>query len=255
MSDATPSPLQQFADKTILITGASSGFGKLLAEKLSAANAKLVLGDINMEALTSLKNNLPGETVIQHCDVTQEAQVEKLVNAASEHFGRLDIAINNAGMSSPMKSLLDTSEADMDLNFAVNTKGVFFGMKHQVPLMLAQGEGCILNVASMAGIGGAPKLTAYAAAKHATVGITKTAAVEFAKKNIRINAVCPFYVATPLITNSEMNDKMDLLSQGSPMKRLGSPEETVNAMLLIIDPGNTYMTGQTIAVDGGLSAF
>ena len=247
--------MQQFTNKVVLITGAASGFGKLLAEKLSAAGAKLVLGDINTEALNSVNERLPVAAVIQHCDVTQENQVEKLVNAASEHFGRLDIAINNAGIASPMKSLLETTEADMDRNFAVNTKGVFFGMKHQIPAMLAQGEGIILNVASMAGVGGAPKLTAYVAAKHAVVGITKTAALEFAKKNIRINAVCPFYSPTPLLTDPDTSDKLAFLAQGSPMKRLGSPEEIVDAMLLIIDPNNTYMTGQSIALDGGVSAF
>lgn len=247
--------MQNFTDKVILITGAASGFGKLLAEKLSAAGAKLALGDLNEEGVKAVAESLPGESVALACNVTQEAEVKALVDTAVETYGRLDIAINNAGLSTPMKSLLETTEKEMDLNFAVNTKGVFFGMKHQIPVMLKQGEGCILNVASMAGINGAPKLTAYVSSKHATVGITKTAAVEFAKKNIRINAVCPFFSPTPLVTGGNMADKQDFVAQGSPMKRLGSPEEMVNAMLLIIDPANSYMTGQAIAVDGGVSAL
>lgn len=246
--------MQNFTDKTVLVTGAASGFGKLLAERLSAAGAKLVLGDRDTEGLSAVEQSLPGEVVAQACDVTKEDQVEALVQAAVTRFGGLDIAVNNAGIAPPMKSLLETTEADLDLNFAVNTKGVFFGMKHQVKVMLTQGHGCILNVASMAGIGGAPKLAAYAAAKHATVGLTKTAAVEFAKKGIRVNAVCPFFSPTPMVANVSSPDQQAMLAQGAPMKRLGSPDEMVNAMLLIIDPANSYMTGQAIAVDGGMSA-
>ncbi|MCB1678040.1 MAG: SDR family oxidoreductase [Halioglobus sp.] len=247
--------MQGFHNTVVLITGAASGFGKLLAEKLSAAGARLVLGDSNAQGLQRLQEDLTGDVIVRSCDVTDETQVQGLVRAAVSDFGRLDIAINNAGISSPMKSLIDTTEADMDLNFAVNAKGVFFGMKHQLQAMLPQGEGCILNVASMAGIGGAPKLTAYCAAKHAVVGLTKTAAAEFARKNIRINAVCPYYSPTPLVTDSDLGGMQDFLSQGSPMKRLGTPEEIVSAMLLIIHPTNTYMTGQAVAVDGGVSAL
>lgn len=157
-------------------------------------------------------------------------------------------------MSTPLKSVLETTEQEMDLNFAVNTKGVFFGMKHQIPHMLKQGEGTILNVASMAGVNGAQKLTAYVASKHATVGITKTAAIEFARNNIRINAVCPFFSPTALVIDGFGTDRMELLAKSNPMKRLGSLEEMVSAMLLIINPDNSYMTGQAIQVDGGFSA-
>lgn len=247
--------MQQFANKVVLITGAASGFGKLLSTRLSALGARLVLADLNEEGLQVVQNGLTGENHLCVCDVSSEEQVRKLVQVAVSHFGQLDIAINNAGISSQMKDLIDTTESDLDLNFAVNAKGVFFGMKYQVKAMLSQSEGCILNVASMAGIGGAPKLSAYAAAKHAVVGITKTAAAEYAKDNIRINAVCPFFSPTPLVTESTMSGMQDFLSRGSPMKRLGTPEEMVNAMLLIIDPANTYMTGQAIAVDGGVSAL
>lgn len=247
--------MSSFSNKVILITGAASGFGKLLAEKLAAAGAKLVLGDSNEEGVKAVADSLSGEVLARRCDVSKEDEVQALVDAAVETFDRLDIAINNAGMGTPSKSLLETTEQDMDINFAVNTKGVFFGMKYQIPPMLKQGGGVILNVASMAGIGAAPKLVAYAASKHATVGITKTAAVEFARKNIRINAVCPFFSPTPMVAGSDLADKQDFLAQGSPMKRLASPEEMVNAMLLIIDPSNTYMTGQAIPIDGGVSAF
>lgn len=247
--------MQDFNDKTILVTGAASGFGKILAQKLSAAGAKLVLGDRNSDGLETVKASLPGRVVAQSCDVTKEAEVASLVEAAVQHFGSLDIAINNAGAGNPPKPLIETTEEEMDFNFAVNAKGVFFGMKYQIKAMLPQGHGTILNVASMAGLGGAPKLTAYSAAKHAAVGLTKTAAVEYAKHNIRVNAVCPFYSPTPLVTDTPIAEMQDFLAKGSPMKRLGQPEEMVQAMLMIIDPANSYLTGQAIAVDGGVSAL
>ena len=190
-------------------------------------------------------------------DVSREANVKALVEAGVERFGQLDIGVNNAGMSSPMKSLLDTEESDLDLNFAVNAKGVFFGMKYQIRQMLAQGGGTILNVRSMAGLGGAPKLAAYCAAKHAVVGLTKTAALEFGRKNIRVNAICPFYSLTPMVTESlEADpDAQQRLAAGSPMKRLGQPQEVVSVMLMLCAAENSYMNGQAIAVDGGVSAY
>jgi NAD(P)-dependent dehydrogenase (short-subunit alcohol dehydrogenase family) len=246
--------LADFNDKVILVTGAASGFGKLLAERLSAAGAKLVLGDINTESLQAVADSLPNDVVSIPCDVTSESQVKALSELAVERFGRLDIAINNAGMGTGMKSLLDTTEAEMDINFAVNTKGVFFGLKHQIPHMLKQGGGSILNVASMAGLSGAPKLASYAAAKHAVVGLTRTAAVEFAKQNVRVNAICPFFTPTPL-TDAMGQETLAFVAKGSPMKRLGTADEIVTTMLSIIDPQNSYMNGQAIAVDGGVSAL
>lgn len=247
--------MSNFSEKVILITGAASGFGKILAERLASMGARLVLSDLNVSGVEAVAKSLDAQVVTCACDVSKERDLEALCQLARETYGRLDIAINNAGIASPMKSLLETTEQDMDLNFNVNAKGVFFGMKYQIPLMLENGGGSILNVASMAGINGAPKLGAYAAAKHAVVGLTKTAAVEFARKNIRVNAVCPFFSPTPLVTEGLNPEFVAVAEQGSPMKRLGTPEEMVNAMLHIIAPDNTYLTGQAIAVDGGVSAF
>jgi len=244
-----------FRDKVVLVTGAASGFGKLLAQKLAVRGARLVLGDINESGLRDVADSLAVEAVTAVCDVSVESDVRAMVELAVARFGRIDIAINNAGISTPMKSLVETTEGDMDRNFAVNAKGVFFGMKYQIPVMVSQGGGSILNVSSMAGILAAPKLTAYTAAKHAVVGMTKTAAVEYARKNVRINAVCPFFSPTPLVTEGIDPDVAALVATGSPMKRLGDPEEMVNAMLHIVDPDNTYLTGQAIAVDGGVSAL
>lgn len=244
----------EFAGKRVLITGAASGFGKLLSEKLSAQGAELVLGDIDDVRLRDVATSLTGADRFVRCDVSQEEDVKALCALARDTFGGLDLAINNAGFAPPMKSLLETSEEEFDRCYSVNAKGVFFGMKHQIPLMLDQG-GAILNVASVAGLSAAPKLSAYAASKHAVVGLTRTAAVEFARSNVRINAVCPFFSPTPLMTESEFADREDFLAAGVPMKRLGEPVEIVETMLSLLRPANSYLTGQAIAVDGGVLAL
>jgi len=253
-------PLLDYTDKVVLITGAASGFGKLLAQSFSERGAKLVLGDLNEEGVQAVAASLDGPVAAMACDVSKEDQCAALVEAATELYGRLDIAINNAGIAQPFTPLHETTDAIFDLQMDVNVKGVLYGMKHQIAVMKAQGEGVILNVSSMAGLNGAPKIGAYSAAKHAVIGLTKTGAVEYGKSGIRVNCVCPFFTLTPMVTDSEMTagnpEQMEaFLSQGAPMKRLGQPHEITNVMLMMCSPGNTYMTGQCVAVDGGVSAL
>lgn len=253
-------PLLDFRGQRVLITGAGSGFGALLAQQLADRGATLLLGDIQAAPLEELVEKLRKRGVAvqaQLCDVASEAQVRALVRQAEQSFGGLDMAVNNAGIAHPFTALEQLDEATFDRQMAVNVKGVLFGMKYQIPLMQQQGGGAILNVSSMAGIGGAPKLAAYAAAKHAVVGLTRTAAVEQARRNIRINALCPYYSHTPMVDDGGLADDSTqaMLASGSPMKRLGRPEEIVAVMLMLLSPANTYMTGQTVAVDGGVSAF
>ena len=146
--------IDSYAGQAVMITGAASGFGALLASELAAMGARVALGDLNVDALERVAAPLRAagaDVIAQRCDVRVEAEVAALVQAAAERFGRLDVGINNAGIAPPMKALIDTDEADLDLSFAVNAKGVFFGMKHQIRQMLAQRSGVILNVASMAG--------------------------------------------------------------------------------------------------------
>ncbi|AXM94500.1 3-oxoacyl-ACP reductase [Pseudomonas plecoglossicida] len=247
-----------YRGQVVMITGAASGFGALLAERLAGLGARLVLGDrdvVGLERVAGALREAGAEVLAVPCDVTREVQVKALVEAAMATFGRLDVGVNNAGILTPMKRFVDTTEEELDRSHAVNTKGVFFCMQQQIRQMLPQGGGVILNIASMAGLGGAPKLAAYAAAKHAVVGLTRTAAVEYARRGIRVNALCPFYSATPMVTDSEVGEQQQFLAQGSPMKRFGTPEEIVAAMLMLCAKENSYMTGQAIAVDGGISAF
>jgi NAD(P)-dependent dehydrogenase (short-subunit alcohol dehydrogenase family) len=254
--------LLDFTDKVVIITGAASGFGELLSGELASRGAKLVISDINEAGVNKVAEALTAkgyQAIAMTCDVSKEADCKTQVETAVREFGGLDISINNAGIAPAMMSLTETDEATMDLQFQVNVKGVFFGMKYQIPAM--KQDGVILNVASMAGLCGAPKVISYAAAKHAVIGMTKTAAVEYARKGIRANAICPYYTLTPMVTgehsdgSKEVEEIEAFLGPGSPMKRLGRPQEIVNMMLLTLSPGNTYMTGQTIAVDGGVSAF
>ncbi|WP_323847266.1 SDR family oxidoreductase [Microbulbifer magnicolonia] len=255
-------PILDFRGKVALITGASSGFGNLLARELGARGAKLVLGDINQADLMTLADELGGAGIdvrAQRCDVSSEPDCAALAELAQMAFGGLDIAVNNAGIAPPMMAVEETTEAEMDRQYNVNLKGVLFGLKHQLPLMKGKG-GAILNVSSMAGLGGAPKIASYAAAKHAVIGLTKTAAVENAKYGVRVNAICPFFTLTPMVTGIEspgvsQQDFQAFLASGCPMKRLGQPEEVIAAMLMLLSPKMTYVTGQALAVDGGLSAF
>lgn len=251
--------LLDFTNKTAIITGAANGFGKRLAIELNKRGCNLVLSDINEDGLNDTHSQLsePSRAFTMVGDVANESNSKKLVELAIAKFGSLNIAVNNAGIAHEMAASHELTESIFDSQFAVNVKGVAFGMKYQLPAMLEAGHGHILNISSLAGLGGAPKAGAYVAAKHAVTGLTKTAAVEYARYNIQVNAVCPFFSPTNIMNVDGLNteEARAMLAKGSPMKRLGDPQEMVNVMLLILSPGNTYMNGQTIAVDGGVTAW
>lgn len=250
-------PLLDFTDKVAVITGAAQGFGKLLAESLAERGAKLVIGDIKETEVMAVAENLSakGAAVIgMRCDVSNNDNCKAMVDAAVKNFGQLNIAVNNAGVAHEFMPLHEIDESIMDSQFAINVKGVQFGMRYQISQMLTQGEGAILNVSSMAGLCGAARGSAYAMAKHAVIGLTKTGAVEYARSNIRINAICPFFTLTPMVTSFADETMQGKMSKGAPMGRLGEPKEIVAMMLMMLSPANTYMTGQCIAIDGGVSA-
>jgi NAD(P)-dependent dehydrogenase (short-subunit alcohol dehydrogenase family) len=219
-----------------------------------------VLGDINEDAVESLAEKLRTEgreAVAQLCNVALEEDCSLLVAKAVDTFGRLDIAVNNAGISHDIMPFEEIEQSVWARQWEVNVNGVQFGMKHQIVQMKRQGSGNILNISSMAGIGAAPGIAAYSAAKHAVVGITKSAAAELGTANIRVNAACPFFSLTPMIVESSVAVKNGLeaaesaLSRGCVMKRLGQPDEVANTMILLLSPANTYITGQCIAISGG----
>ncbi len=252
--------LLDFSDQTAVITGAASGFGKLLSHDLGIRGCKLVISDLDTDGLMATESELKNagvDVVAIAGNVTSESLSKQLVETAVAQFGKLTIGVNNAGIAHQPAPIHQMTEEIIDLQMAVNVKGVMFGMKYQLPAMLQQGQGHILNVSSLAGLGGAPKGGAYAAAKHAVSGVTRTAAVEYGRKNIRVNAICPFYSPTNILNVDGYNtpEAQAQLAQGSPMKRLGSPQEIVNTMVLMLSPMNSFMNGQTVAVDGGVTAW
>ena len=251
-------PLLDFTGKVAVITGAAQGFGKLLAEELAQRGAKLVISDINEAGVHKVADAIAStgaKIIALKCDVAKKEDCKAMVDAAIEHFGRVDIGVNNAGVAPGFSALHEIDEAVMDSQFAINVKGVQFGMSYQIEQMLTQDGGAILNVSCMAGLGGAPKGGAYCMAKHAVIGLTKTAAVEYGRHNIRVNAICPYFTLTQMVTDIADDNLQAKMSLGAPMKRLAQPEEVVAMMLMMLSPKNTYMTGQCIAIDGGVSAY
>jgi NAD(P)-dependent dehydrogenase (short-subunit alcohol dehydrogenase family) len=251
--------LLDFSDSVGIITGAGSGFGRALAQALNQRGAKLILTDINEKALQASHDSLVNPSIAHTfaCDVSKESSSQQTVAIALKHYEKLDFAVNNAGIAHPQSAIHELTEEMYDQQFAVNVKGVGFGIKHQAIAMLKQGSGHILNVSSLAGLGGAPKGGAYSAAKHAVIGLTRTAAVEYGRYNVRVNAICPFFSPTDIMNIEGLISAQDKqkLGMGSPMKRISEIHEIVNVMVLMLSPANTYMTGQSIAVDGGVTAW
>lgn len=247
-----------FAGKTVLITGASGGFGAATAKAFAEAGAKLVLGDISADGLGE---GLSGEVVSLVGDVRDPAYSLELVKLALDKFGSLDIAINNAGIVHTPAKIPDLSEAECRKVVDVNLLGVFWALQAQLPVMETQfaetGQNCaIVNVASVAGLGGAPRLSIYGASKHGVVGLTRTAALENARKGIRVNAICPSFAATAMAGDAVDDPEVEAhMTRGVPMRRLATVNEVVQAILWAADPANSFTTGQNIAIDGGLGAL
>ncbi len=249
-----------FTDQVVLITGAASGFGQLAALRFAEAGAKLAICDVNEEAMQSVAEKIRtdgGEALAMTCDVSSNDQVKAFIAACVEKYGQLDIGINNAGISHPKKRLHQLEESNWDQTNGVNQKGVFLCMKYELTQMVEQGSGVILNIASAAGIMGSPFLSIYSSGKHGVVGLTKAAALEYGKMNIRVNAICPAFAKTPLVENSlnaAGGKSRENLMAGNPMKRLGEVEEIVQAMLWACCKDNSFMNGAVVPLDGGLAA-
>lgn len=257
--------MRRFDGLVTIVTGAAGGFGKALAERLSAEGAQLVLSDIRDEALHALAASLGGNAAVRAGDVSQEEHSRDLVALALERFGRLDVAFNNAGIAHGFSKLAQMDSGEARRVIEIDLMGVFYAMKHQLPVMEQQFRdagkgGAIVNVASVAGIAGAPRLGIYSAAKHGVVGLTRSAAAEYASKGIRINAVCPSYARTPMATDTlgliadDAASAEKELTRGVPMRRLAEVNEVIEVMMFAGSPANSFMTGQTLAVDGGITS-
>lgn len=252
-----------FEGKVVMISGAASGFGRLAAHRFAAAGARLSLADVDGHGLAETAKDI--DAVTMHVDVTLSEDQARWAEVTLAAFGTIDIALNNAGVIGRMARIPDLPVAEFDRMMAVNVRGIFLAMQHQLPVMANAGGGAVLNTASAAGLLGAGFLAAYAASKHAVIGLTRSAADEYARNNVRINAICPSFADTPMLDQiaDEMADGRDLshadatsrITGRVPMRRAATADEVVDAMMWIVDPANTFMTGQAIAIDGGLTAI
>ncbi|WP_265518572.1 SDR family NAD(P)-dependent oxidoreductase [Nitratireductor luteus] len=258
--------MARFDGLTVLLTGATGGFGGEMALRLAAEGANLVLSDLDAQLLEKMAAALDAETATLAGDITDENLSEQLVALALERFGQIDIAINNAGIAQPFVKfhLIPSEEARRVID--VDLMGVFYAMKHQLPAMERQHrqtgrKGAIVNVASVAGLVGAPRLAAYSAAKHGVLGLTRTAAAEYATRGIRVNAVCPSFSRTDMVIDmlklspARPGKAEAGLTRGVPMKRLAEIDEVIEIILFAADPANSFMTGQALAADGGITAL
>jgi NAD(P)-dependent dehydrogenase (short-subunit alcohol dehydrogenase family) len=243
-----------FENKIAIVTGASFGIGKATAIAFTRRGAKVVVADWLEEPSTIKEIEAEGGTaVFVKCDVSKSKDVSELVNKAIKAFGRIDFAVNNAGIEGETAPTHECSEENWDKTININLKGVWLCMKHELTYMLKQGKGAIVNTASVAGLIGFPGLPAYVASKHGIVGLTKTAALENAKTGIRINAVCPGVIRTAMIDRITGKDKTveKQFENMEPVGRMGEPEEVAEAIVWLCSDSASFITGHALAVDGG----
>ena len=258
--------MSRFQGLTVLVTGATGGFGRRTAERFAAEGARLVLSDLDESSLTEFAASLQTEVATLAGNIADETLSESLVELAVKRFGSLDIAINNAGVAQSFVKLPLVPSDEARRIIEIDLLGVFYAMKHQIPVMEKQNRanghgGTIVNIASVAGLAGAPRLSVYAAAKHGVMGLTRSAAAEYASKGIRVNAVCPSYARTNMVgdfvklAGGREAEAIAELTRGVPMKRVAEIDEVIEVILFAADPKNSFMTGHALSVDGGITAI
>ena len=248
-----------FQNQVALVTSAASGIGLATARGFAEAGAAVALVDVNTDALHSATNELTSaghRAIAIRCNVADENDVAAMVQQTIATFGQLDIAFNNAGIHAPVAETADALAEDFDRVMAINLRGVWNCLKHELRHMRERGKGVIVNCSSQSGLVGTAGLGAYTASKHGVIGLTKSAALEYASKGIRINAVCPGSTDTPMVQNALANEPetMKAVMQEIPLGRLGKPEEIASAVLWLCSPGAAFMVGQALVPDGGYTA-
>ncbi|MET9913433.1 SDR family oxidoreductase [Streptomyces sp. NPDC006476] len=243
--------------KAGLVTGAAGGIGRAAAVAFGRAGAAVVVADLGSRRAAGLETvrlveQAGGRAVFVACDVTEADECTALAATVAETYGRLDFAHNNAGIA-VQGSVTDTDEAAFDRCLAVNLKGVWHGLRAQIPLMAASGGGAIVNTASLAGLIGLPQGAAYSASKHAVIGLTKTAAIECADRNIRVNAVCPAAVRTDMTAALPPELQAQAVAP-QVIKRFAEPEEIADAVLWLCSDASSFVTGTALPVDAGATA-
>ncbi|MEH2036541.1 SDR family oxidoreductase [Nostoc sp.] len=245
-----------YTGKVAFVTGAANGIGRATALAFAREGANVVVADIseqgNQETARTIEE-LGGRALAVRCDVTRAEDVKAALDKAVEAFGRLDIAFNNAGSEQAITAMADLTEEEWDRIVGINLRSVFLCMKYEIPLMLKQGSGAIVNTSSGAGVKGFKGQAAYVAAKHGVVGLTKAAALDYASQNIRINAVCPGIIDTPMMdrfSGGTPEGREQVISQ-EPIGRMGQPEEIANAVVWLCSDASSFAIGHALVIDGG----
>lgn len=248
--------MQQFENRTALVTGGGSGIGAEVVRALVSGGARVAVLDVSSagQELVDTIVGAGGEALFVHCDIQDSNSVADAVGQIVAQWGRLDIAVNNAGIDPEVAPEAEWDEAAMEKVLAINVKGTYLCLKHEIAQMLNQGGGAIVNLASAAGVVGVANKPAYTASKHAVVGLTKASALQYAPQGIRINAVCPGAVDTPMLAeNLPPGVDKNLIGANHPIQRLATPAEIAEAITWLCSDSASYVVGHSLTVDGGLT--
>jgi NAD(P)-dependent dehydrogenase (short-subunit alcohol dehydrogenase family) len=247
---------KEWPGKVVIITGGALGIGRAAALEFARRGARVVVADVQVDAgkeTIAAIDQQGGEAIFVETDVSQPDQVEALIQKTVDTYGRLDCAFNNAGIEGELAPTAESSEENWHRVISINLTGVWLSMKYEIAQMLRQGGGAIVNMSSIAGLVGTPHVPAYSAAKHGVLGLTKTAALEYATQGIRVNAVCPGAIDTAMIKRFTAGEEelYAQLAQDHPLQRLGTPEEVAAAVVWLCSDEAAFVTGHALAIDGG----
>lgn len=240
-------------DSSVIVTGASTGIGEAAAKRFAEEGANVVVADVNVEdgeATVADVEASGGDAVFVETDVSDPDDIDAMVETAVETYGGLDCAFNNAGIEGENASLTDQSLDNWERVIDVNLKSVFLGMRAEIPAMLADDGGAIVNTASIAGLVGFQEITPYVASKHGVIGLTKTAALEYSGQGVRVNAICPGVIDTPMVANANQ-EQIDQVAAATPIGRLGVPDEIGDAAVWLCSDEASFVTGESFTIDGG----